>query len=118
MAVGLALAVVGGGWVVGWILFARAPALRTVAIAEPRAAVDVVIAARDEQARLPRAADRALPTVVPRAAVDRGRRGVGRLHGHTRPRRARDRGRPEPAARGRHRDGLGPTPGRRRGIGL
>ena len=54
MAVGVALAVVGGGWVVGWILFARAPALRTVAIAEPHAAVDVVIAARDEEVRLPR----------------------------------------------------------------
>src|SRR3954469_8759801 len=54
MAGGIALAVVGAGWVVGWLLFARAPALRTVAIAEPRAAVDVVIAARDEQARLPR----------------------------------------------------------------
>jgi 4,4'-diaponeurosporenoate glycosyltransferase len=51
MAVGLALA--GAGWIIGWVLFARAPWLRTVAIGEPQVAVDVVVPARDEQARLP-----------------------------------------------------------------
>lgn len=51
MAVGLAL--VGAGWIVGWLLFARAPWLRTVTMAEPRVAVDVVIPAHDEHARLP-----------------------------------------------------------------
>jgi len=51
MAVGLAL--VGAGWIAGWVLFARAPWLRTVAIAEPNVAVDVVIPARNEHARLP-----------------------------------------------------------------
>jgi 4,4'-diaponeurosporenoate glycosyltransferase len=51
MAVGLAL--VGAGWIAGWLLFARAPWLRTVAMAEPNVAVDVVIVAHDEQARLP-----------------------------------------------------------------
>ncbi len=51
MAVGLAL--VGAGWIAGWVLFARARWLRTVAIAEPNVAVDVVIPARDERTRLP-----------------------------------------------------------------
>ena len=51
MAVGLAL--VGAGWIAGWLLFARAPWLRTVAMAEPNVAVDVIVTAHDEQARLP-----------------------------------------------------------------